>query len=107
MTFIERAVRAVRIVVAMTSAALVCVACDSAASIASDLSGVAASDPCQVTVGSNVVAPWSRTQKKFPGTVTEVYGKLARVDFDCGFRVKWTLVSRRRDHPGRSRFAVM
>jgi hypothetical protein len=59
-------------------------ACDRGASIASDLSGVAASDQCAATVGSKVNAPWSRTQKKFPGTVTEVYGKLALIDFDDG-----------------------
>jgi len=38
-------------------------------------------DSCSFGMGDKVKAPWSRTKAMFSGVVTEVYGKLARVDF--------------------------
>jgi len=35
-------------------------------------------------VGDKVKAPWSRSGNMYPGKVTAVYGKLARIDFDDG-----------------------
>lgn len=44
-------------------------------------------------VGASVMAPWSRTGKLYGGRVTELYGKLAHVNFNDGDR-GWTLVER-------------
>ena len=42
------------------------------------------SDRCSVRIGQKVRAPWSRAERMFPGTVAQVHGKLALVDFDDG-----------------------
>ena len=42
-------------------------------------------------VGMPVLAPWSRTGKMYGGSVTELYGKLAHVNFNDGDR-GWALV---------------
>lgn len=43
-------------------------------------------DTCSVAVGHRVAAPWSRSNRRYPGVVTEVHGKLARIDYDDGDR---------------------
>lgn len=40
-----------------------------------------AGDTCAFQVGSKVKAPWSRTRAMYSGVISEVYGKLGRVDF--------------------------
>jgi hypothetical protein len=42
-------------------------------------------------VGAAVMAPWSRTGKRYGGHVTELYGKLAHVNFNDGDR-GWALI---------------
>jgi hypothetical protein len=56
-------------------------------------------DPEEVSVGQKVQAPWSAKQNYYPGTVREIYGKLARIDFDDGDK-GWVLVSAM-DPPGK------
>lgn len=48
--------------------------------------GSAPSDACAVKVGAKVNAPWSRTNTLYPGTASEVHGKLVYVKFDDGDR---------------------
>lgn len=50
-------------------------------------------DAEKADVGAKVQAPWSREQSMYPGKVTELYGKLARVDFDDGHQ-GWVLVDK-------------
>jgi hypothetical protein len=50
------------------------------------------SDTCAVRVGTKGQAPWSRSGSLYPGTVTEVYGKLAHINFDDGDQ-GWALCS--------------
>lgn len=40
-----------------------------------------AGDTCAFELGAKVKAPWSRTRALYSGVVSEVYGKLARIDF--------------------------
>ena len=44
----------------------------------------APSDACSIAVGAKVKAPWSKTNTLFPGTASEVHGKLVHVKFDDG-----------------------
>jgi hypothetical protein len=54
--------------------------------------GPTPTDSCSVRVGMKGQAPWSRTGNLYRGTVTEVYGKLAHVNFDDGDQ-GWALCS--------------
>lgn len=51
-----------------------------------------------VAVGSEVEAPWSSARTMQPGHVTELYGKMAHVEFDDGDK-GWALVTEL-DPPG-------
>ena len=55
-------------------------------------------DSCSVRRGEQVTAPWSRSGRMYPGVVSEVHGKLARIDFDDGDR-GWALCSETRGQP--------
>ena len=52
-------------------------------------SGSKPNDPCGVAKGDRVMAPFSKTGKKYAGRIAEVYGKLALVQFDDGDR-RWS-----------------
>ncbi len=46
-----------------------------------------------VSVGTKVMAPYRGSAKRHPGTVTELYGKLAHINFDDGTRA-WAMLTR-------------
>jgi len=73
-------------VLVLVGAVLFGLGCDSSKAKSDGESSAKADSSAKATVavGTKVKAPWSRTGTMYAGKVTELYGKLAHVDFDDG-----------------------